>query len=76
MVVFSRRMVKSGGFHVWQIPLWLLIGAGMGGAGFMEYYVQRRGNEAAFAYSIMMLCLLITIALTLLIRSVANKTRM
>ena len=76
VVVFSRRMVKSGGFHVWQIPLWLLIGAGMGGAGFMEYYVQRRGNEAAFAYSMMMLCLLITIALTLLIRSVANKARM
>lgn len=76
VVVFSRRMVKSGGFHLWQIPLWLLIGAGMGGAGFMEYYVQRRGNEAAFAYSMMMLCLLITIALTLLIRSVANKARM
>ena len=76
VVVFSRRMVKSGGFHLWQIPIWLLIGASMGGAGFMEYYVQRRGNEAAFAYSIMMLCLLITIALTLLIRSVANKARM
>ena len=76
VVVFSRRMVKSGGFHLWQIPLWLLIGASMGGAGFMEYYVQRRGNEAAFAYSIMMLCLLITIALTLLIRAVANKARM
>lgn len=76
VVVFSRRMVKSGGFHLWQIPIWLLIGASMGGAGFMEYYVQRRGNEAAFAYSMMMLCLLITIALILLIRSVANKTRM
>ena len=47
----------------------------MGGAGFMEYYVQRRGNEAAFAYSIMMLCLLVIIALTLLIRAVANKGR-
>lgn len=75
VVVFSHRMVKRGGFHLWQIPIWLGIAASMGGAGFMEYYVQRRGNEAAFAYSIMMLCLLIIIALTLLIRAVANKGR-
>ena len=75
VVVFSHRMVKRGGFHLWQIPIWLGIAASMGGAGFMEYYVQRRGNEAAFAYSIMMLCLLVIIALTLLIRAVANKGR-
>ena len=75
VVVFSHRMVRRGGFHLWQIPIWLGIAASMGGAGFMEYYVQRRGNEAAFAYSIMMLCLLIIIALTLLIRAVANKGR-
>ena len=75
VVVFSHRMVKRGGFHAWQIPIWLGIAASMGGAGFMEYYVQRRGNEAAFAYSIMMLCLLVVIALTLLIRAVANKGR-
>ncbi len=72
---FSRRMVKRVGFHLWQIPIWLGIGAGLGGGGFMEYYVQRRGNEAAFAYSIMMACLLVIIALTLLIRAVANKQR-
>lgn len=70
---FSRRMVKSNGFRFWQVPLWLLIAAAMGGAGFMEYYVQRRGNEAAFAYSVMSGCLLAIILLTLLIRMIAVR---
>lgn len=37
--------------------LWLLFLAFTGGAGFMEYYVQRHGDQAAFAYSVMILCL-------------------
>ncbi len=73
IIVFSRRMVKNAGFKLWQIPLWLLIAAGIGGGGFMEYYVQRRGNEAPFAYSVMMACLLLVIALTMLIRAAANR---
>ena len=39
----------------------------------MEYYVQRRGNEAAFAYSVMSGCLIGVILLTLLIRYLAEK---
>ena len=73
IVVFSRRMVKNLGFKFWQIPLWLFMAAGIGCAGFMEYYVQRRGNEAAFAYSVMSSCLMVVIALTLLIRFLAAK---
>ena len=68
IVVFSCRMVKARGFKFWQILLWLLIAACVGCAGFMEYYVQRRGNEAVFAYSVMSGCLLLVIALVLLIR--------
>ena len=68
IIIFSRRMVKAQGFRAWYIFLWLLIGAAMGGAGYMEYYVQRRGNEALFAYSVMSACLLAVIGLTLLIR--------
>ena len=71
MILFSRRMVKARGFRAWQIFLWLLIGIAIAGAGYMEYYVQRRGNEALFAYSVMSGCLAVVIALTLLIRSLA-----
>ncbi|MDO5546422.1 MAG: prolipoprotein diacylglyceryl transferase [Eubacteriales bacterium] len=71
VILFSRRMVKARGFRAWQIFLWLLIGIAIGGAGYMEYYVQRRGNEALFAYSVMSACLLVVILLTLLIRRLA-----
>ena len=71
--VFSKRMVKAYGLKFWQFLLWLPIAAGIGCGGFMEYYVQRRGNEAAFAYSVMSGCLVGVILLTLLIRFLAEK---
>lgn len=71
IAVFSHRMVKARGFKFWQVPLWIVIAAGIGCAGFMEYYVQRRGNEAVFAYSVMSGCLAGVIVLTLLIRFLA-----
>jgi len=70
---FSRRMVKNWGLKFWQFLLWIPIAAGIGCGGFMEYYVQRRGNEAAFAYSVMGGCLVGVILLTLLIRYLAEK---
>ena len=73
VILFSWRMVKARGFRAWQILLWLLIGIAIGGAGYMEYYVQRRGNEALFAYSVMSGCLLFVILLTLLIRFLAVR---
>ena len=71
--VFSKRMVKNCGLKFWQFLLWIPIAAGIGCGGFMEYYVQRRGNEAAFAYSVMSGCLFGVILLTLLIRFLANR---
>ena len=71
--VFSKRMVKAYGLKFWQFLLWLPIAAGIGCGGFMEYYVQRRGNEAAFAYSVMSGCLVGVILLTLLIRFLTEK---
>ena len=71
VLLFSRRMVKARGFRAWQILLWLLIAIAIAGAGYMEYYVQRRGNEALFAYSVMSACLLFVICLTLFIRRLA-----
>ncbi len=73
VVVFARRMVKARGFRAWYIFLWLLIALAITGAGYMEYYVQRRGNEALFAYSVMSACLLAASGLTLLMRSLAVK---
>ena len=71
VIVFSRRMVKARGFRAWNIFLWLLIVIAVAGAGYMEYYVQRRGNEALFAYSVMSGCLLVVVCLTLLMRALA-----
>ena len=71
--IFSKRMVKNCGLRFWQFLLWIPIAAGIGLGGFMEYYVQRRGNEAAFAYSVMSGCLVGVILLTLLIRYLAEK---
>ena len=73
IVVFSVRLVRNRGFKFWQVLLWILITAGIGCGGFMEYYVQRRGNEAAFAYSVMSGCLTAVILLTLLIRFLGEK---
>jgi len=73
IAVFSHRMVKARGFKWWNIPLWILVAACIGGAGFMEYYVQRHGDQAAFAYSVMTACLTGIILLTLLIRFLAVR---
>ena len=73
IILFSGRMVKNRGLKFWQFLLWIPIVAGIGCGGFMEYYVQRRGNEAAFAYSVMSGCLILVILLTLLIRFLGEK---
>ena len=73
IVLFSIRMVKARGFKFWFVPIWVVIAAAIGGAGFMEYYVQRHGDQAAFAYSVMSSCLAVIIALTLLIRFAAVR---
>ena len=46
----------------------------MGVAGYMEYYVQRHGNEAAFAYSLMSGGLIAIVLMTLVIRFLGRKT--
>ena len=70
IVVFSARMVKARGFR-----FWMGIAACIGGAGFMEYYVQRHGDLAAFSYSIMSACLLAAAGLVLLLRKLAQPVR-
>lgn len=71
IVLFSVRMVKARGFRILYLLLWIPIAAAIGGAGYMEYYVQRHGNEAVFAYCVMSACLMAVVLLTLLIRVLA-----
>lgn len=73
IIVFSVRMVKARGFRKGYLMLWLLMAALMGVAGYMEYHVQRHGNEAVFAYSVMGTCLGLLVGLTLVIRGLSRK---
>ena len=78
VVVFSVRMVKARGFRRWYVALWAAIAALVGCAGYMEYHVQRHGNQALFAYSVMSVCLAAVVILTLVIRylAVSRERRM
>ena len=72
IVVFSVRTVKNMGIK-WQLfAFWAVILGMMGLAGYMEYYVQRHGNEAAFAYSLMATALIAIVLLTLVIRAMGS----
>ena len=73
IVLFSIRMVKARGWNPRYLILWIAQAALVGGAGYMEYHVQRHGDQAVFAYSVMSLCLLALVALTILIWSLAAK---
>ena len=58
VVWFSVRLCRSRRWHWWYIALWLPVLGLLGGAGYMEYYVQRHGDQAQFAYTVMSGCLL------------------
>lgn len=53
LLLYSVRSVQLRRFRFWHGIAWLLALAGLGVAGYMEYYVQRHGNEFVFAYSLM-----------------------
>lgn len=72
-VLFSVRLVKKRGFHGIYVLFWTIMAALLGCAGYMEYYVQRHGNQAALSYSIMSVCLCVYVALSLGIRATAGK---
>jgi len=52
-ILLCIRAVKSCGMKKWMPPLWISLSGLFVGAGYMEYYVQRHGREAAFGYSLM-----------------------
>ena len=71
IVIFSIRLVKTRGFRKRYLVLWTVMLALVGCAGYMEYHVQRHGNEAVFAYSVMGGCLLALVGILLAIRMAA-----
>ena len=73
IVIFSVRMVKNMGIKWFHFIFWVLILGMMGLAGYMEYYVQRHGNEALFAYTMMGTGLIVIVLTTLVIRAVGNR---
>ena len=72
IVVFSVRMVKNMGIKWYHFVAWLVILGMMGLSGYMEYYVQRHGNEALFAYTMMAVGLTVIVLVTLIIRAMGN----
>ena len=72
--LFSARMVKGRGMRRRYLPLWISMLALLGGAGYMEYFVQRHGDRALFSYAIMTACLGIFTALSLLTYRAAVKS--
>ena len=56
-------MVKTRGFRAWYCAIWAAMLALLGGAGYMEYFVQRHGDRAVFSYSIMSVCLFTIVVL-------------
>lgn len=73
VVIFSVRMVKSNGMRAWAAGIWLVILAMLGVAGYMEYHVQRHGDQAAFAYTVMGSALAVAVGMTVLIYGLARK---
>lgn len=65
-VIFSVRMVRSTGLRSWYPAMWIFMLALMGGAGYMEYYVQRHGDLPLLCYSVMTACLSVTVVLALI----------
>ena len=75
IIWFSVRMVKNNGMKPYFISIWLVILAMLGLAGYMEYHVQRHGDQALFAYTVMSACILVAVGAAILIRALAERKR-
>lgn len=75
LLVFAVRLVRAGGWKKWYALLWFSQAACLGLAGYMEYHVQRHGNQAVFAYSVMSGALAGVIILILATRHLAQAER-
>lgn len=65
--LLSARGIRKTGWHGWYTAVWLAALAGIGGAGYMEYFVQRHGDRALFSYIVMGGCLAAVVSIGLLL---------
>ncbi len=72
--LFSARMIRCRGMRWWYVPLWLGMLALLGGAGYMEYFVQRHGDRALFSYTNMTIFLSAFTGLSLMTYGAAVKS--
>lgn len=73
VVFYSVVGIRRNGFDRRYVFLWVQELLMFGGGGLMEYYVQRHGREAVFAYTIMSACLADIVLLTLALRHLAKE---
>jgi prolipoprotein diacylglyceryltransferase len=71
--VFSVRLVRTHGMDKRYIALWAIFAAFVGLGGYMEYHVQRHGDQAVFAYSLMSMALLGMVFVVTVIWVLAQK---
>lgn len=71
--VFSVRLVRTHGLDKRYIALWAIFAAFVGLGGYMEYHVQRHGDQAVFAYSLMSMALLGMVSVVVVIWLLAQK---
>lgn len=72
-ILLSIRLVRQRGWKYWYLGLWTLWAGLMGLGGYMEYHVQRHGDQAVFAYSVMSAALIVLVALGCAIWYLAEK---
>ena len=73
--LYSVRSIRARGYHWYHGVLWGVAVLGLGLAGFMEWYVQRHGNQFVFAYAMMALGLAIFLFVPLWLRR-STRARM
>lgn len=75
VVLFSVRLVRNRGWKWWYLAPWLAIVGMLTAAGIMEYYVQRRSNQADTFYHVMTVCLAGVVLLTCVLCAVGAIPR-
>lgn len=75
VIGFSIHMVRNTRMKAGYVGLWAAIAALLGVAAYMEYHVQRHGDQAVFAYSVMSAAIIAVIVLTVVIRAISLRKR-
>ena len=73
VIFFSVRTVMRTGFKEGYVAAWVGMLLMLGVTGVMEYAVQRRGYLAPIVYSVMAVCMILVLTLTLVIRHKGQK---